>query len=445
VYQDTITAIATPQGSAGIGIVRLSGEQSRTIAERIFRGRLLPKHLSYGHIIDPENGDAVDEVLLAYMPAPHTYTREDVVEINCHGGPLPLQRVLELTLRYGARLAQPGEFTLRAFLNGRIDLAQAESVLAIIHSKTQASLRLATRGLGGHLSAEIKALRNQIMPVLAFLTARIDFPEDEIEEQETLQPLSQAKGRLQKLIARADAGIIYRQGVRTAIVGRPNVGKSSLLNRLLGQERAIVTPIPGTTRDTIEEVINIRGIPLVLIDTAGIIHSQDTVEAIGVERSRQAIEQADLILWVIDLSQPLNELDEEIGQLIGEKTALIAANKCDLPPKAQVENLPREVIFTSALTGEGLDKLEQKLVDTLLGGKVSSSDELLVSNPRHKQALVEAEKHLSQALSALEAELPDDFITIDLTTALNALGEITGETVQDELLETIFSQFCIGK
>lgn len=444
-YEDTIAAISTPLGEGGIGIVRLSGKEARSIAERVFQGQLSHRRLNYGHIVDPESGETIDEVLVSFMATPHTYTREDIIEINCHGGPLPLQRILELVLRFGARLAHPGEFTLRAFLNGRIDLAQAEAVLDIVQAKTQASLRLAVQGLEGRFSAAIKKVRGQLISVLAYLTARIDFPEDEVEEQDIVPPLNNALEDLRQLIATADSGIVYRQGVRTAIVGRPNVGKSSLLNQLLRQDRAIVTPVPGTTRDTIEEAVNIQGVPFILVDTAGIIHSKELVESLGIERSRRAIEQADLVLLVIDTSEPMTEADKEIIDSIGDKTTITIANKCDLPPQASIEGLPWETVFTSALTGEGLVELEERMVNTVLGGKVFTSDALLVSNPRHKSILQRAEKHLTQALSGIKDAVPDDFITIDLSAALNALGEITGETVQEELLETIFSDFCVGK
>ena len=444
-YQDTIAAISTPLGEGGIGIVRLSGKGALPIGQGLFDRPLLHRRLAYGHIIDPRSGEVVDEVLVSFMAAPHTYTREDVVEINCHGGIMPLQRILELTLREGARLAQPGEFTLRAFLNGRIDLAQAESVVDIIRAKTQASLRFAVQGLEGRLSAEIKAIRTQLLAVLAYLTARIDFPEDEVEEQDVFQPLTAARESLQRLIATADTGIVYRQGVRTAIVGRPNVGKSSLLNRLLRVDRSIVTPIPGTTRDTVEEIVNLCGVPFILVDTAGIMHSRDIVESLGVERSRKAIEQADFVLLIVDLSQPLSSADEEIMGLLGSKIVLVVANKCDLPQQTKMEGLPWEVVHISALTGEGLAELEARMVEMVLGGKTAIPDTLLVTRPRHKSLLEKAEKHLAQALSGVETKLPDDFITIDLTAALSVLGEITGETVQEELLETIFSNFCIGK
>jgi len=444
-YQDTIAAISTPIGEGGIGIVRLSGPDALSITEKVFNRSLSDRRLVYGHITDPESGEVVDEVLVAYMAAPHTYTREDIVEINCHGGPLPLQRILEMALCHGARLANPGEFTLRAFLNGRIDLAQAESVLDVVRAKTAASLRVAVQGLEGSFSQSIKAVRTELMNVLAYLTARIDFPEDEVEEQEIVPPLDRARQMLWELISSADAGVVYRQGVRTAIVGRRNVGKSSLLNRLLRQSRAIVTSVPGTTRDTLEEVVNLKGVPFVLIDTAGIVQSKGLVESLGVERSRRAIEQADFVLLVIDASAPLKSTDKEIIALLYDKQVLVVANKCDLPRRATLKGLPWATVSTSALTREGLENLEGSMVACALGGKVFTSDALLVSNPRHKACLERAESHLDQALASIEAAMPDDFVTIDLTSALNALGEITGETVSEELLETIFSNFCIGK
>ncbi len=444
-YQDTIAAISTPIGEGGIGIVKLSGKEALPIVQGLFDRQLENRRLVYGHIVDPDSGGVIDEVLAVCMKAPHTYTREDIVEIDCHGGPVALQLILGLVLRSGARMANPGEFTLRAFLNGRIDLAQAESVLDVIQAKTQASLRLAVQGLGGKLSEPIKEVRRSLMDVLAYLTARIDFPEDEVGEQDIIEPLEKAQASLQDLIANADAGMVYRHGVRTAIVGRPNVGKSSLLNRLLRQSRAIVTPIPGTTRDTLEETVNIKGVPFILIDTAGIMESANVVESLAVERSRKAIEHADFVLFVIDTSEPLIQSDRELIDLLSEKAVLMVANKCDLPRRADLDELPWLQISTSALTGMGLEELEQAMVNSVLGGKVVTSDALLVTNPRHKEALQRAERHLRLARAAIEEKLPDDFVTIDLNAALNALGEITGETVTDELLDTIFSRFCIGK
>lgn len=444
-YQDTIAAISTPPGAAGIGIVRLSGKDARRIAERLFSRPLADRRLVHGHIIDPETGEAVDEVLAAYMQAPHSYTGEDMVEFDCHGGTRPLQRVLELALSQGARPADPGEFTLRAFLNGRIDLAQAEAVLDVIQARTEAGLRLALQGLSGRLSQPVREVRSRLMSALAHLTARIDFPEDDVEPEDVSPLLLKARDDLRGLISNADAGIVYRQGVRTAIVGRPNVGKSSLLNRLLGQSRAIVTAIPGTTRDTLEEAANIRGVPFVLVDTAGIVNSSDLVESLGVERSRRAIEQAGLVLFMVDVSEPLAAEDRDIAALLNGKSVLLLANKCDLPSRAEVSALPWKAARISALTGEGLPELEAAMADAALGGQSPGAEALLVTNPRHKEALQRAERRVAAAIDGLQAHLPDDFVTIDLTAALSALGEITGETVTEELLDSIFSRFCIGK
>ena len=444
-YNDTITAISTSLGNGAIGIVRLSGPDALAIAEKVFPRSLKDHCLVCGYIIDPATDEIIDEVLVSYMAAPHTYTREDIVEINCHGGPSPLQRVLDLLLVHGARMANPGEFTLRAFLNGRIDLAQAESVLDVVRAKTEASLRVAVQGLRGNLTQPLHVVRAELMGVLAYLTARIDFPEDEVIEQEIIPPLEMARSVVGELISSANQGIVYRQGVRTAIVGRRNVGKSSLLNCLLRQSRAIVSPVPGTTRDTVEEVVNLKGVPFVLVDTAGIVKRKGLVESMGVERSHKAIEQADFVLLVLDASTPLRSSDRDIIALLSGKEVLVAANKCDRPRRASLSHLSWTTVPISALTGEGLDELEAQMVNCVLGGKVSTSDTLLVSNPRHKACLEWADGHLEQALSSIRSQMPDDFITIDITAALNSVGEITGETVSEELLETIFSNFCIGK
>ncbi|MCR4408186.1 MAG: tRNA uridine-5-carboxymethylaminomethyl(34) synthesis GTPase MnmE [Anaerolineae bacterium] len=453
---DTIAAISTPVGEGGIGIVRLSGPEAHRILQDIFRrGRkrpgtngLQPYRLAYGHIVDPENNQVLDEVLVAYMPAPWTYTRQDIVEINCHGGIVPLRRVLELCLRRGARLAGPGEFTLRAFLNGRIDLAQAEAVLDIVRAKTAASLRVAVDQLDGRLSQEIHQIRARMVDVLSWLEASVDFAEDEIPPRDIAPDLEETQKSLERLLSTADQGIVYRQGVRTAIVGRPNVGKSSLLNALLRTSRAIVTPIPGTTRDTLEETLNLQGIPLVLVDTAGITaQTKDVVEQLGIERSRAALAQADLALVVVDGSEPLTAADHDIATLLNNKPGLLVINKCDLPVVVDVDKflpvLPR--VYVSALTGEGLDTLESAIVETVFSGQVLASDALLVSNPRHKDALQRALDHLVAARQTQARGLPADFVAIDLTAAANALGEITGETLREDLLETIFSNFCIGK
>lgn len=457
---DTIAAISTPIGEGGIGIVRMSGPEAHAILQKLFvKGKPAniqypisniqrPNYLLYGHIIDPETSEVIDEVLVSYMKAPRTYTRQDVAEINCHGGIAPLRRTLELCLRQGARLASPGEFTLRAFINGRIDLAQAEAVLDIVRAKTEAGLRVAVGQLEGRLSEQVRSVRRRLVDVLAYLEATIDFEEDEIPEQDIAPDLEEVRRQLEKLLAHADRGIIYRQGIRTAIVGRPNVGKSSLLNALLRTSRAIVTPIPGTTRDTLEETLNLQGIPLVLVDTAGIVaETEDVIEQLGIERSRSALAQADLALLVVDGSEPLTEADRQIAGLAAGKTAILVVNKIDLPRAVGDFDILTEAtqVEISALTGEGLEELEGAIVEVVFSGQVLASDEPLVSSPRHKDILKRALDHLASAREAHAGGMPADFVAIDLTSAVNALGEITGETVTEDLLETIFSEFCVGK
>jgi len=452
VLDDTIAAISTPIGQGGIGIVRLSGPDAWTIAEALFqpaRGtfgeRVRPNSLTYGHIVGPDSGQRVDEVLLSAMRAPHTYTRQDVIEINGHGGPLPLQEILRLCLAQGARPAEPGEFTLRAFVNGRLDLAQAEAVLDVIEAKTAASLRVAVEQLGGRLSQRVRDVRAKLLALLAYLVATIDFYDQEIPEQDVEGPLREAQADLQALLREAERGLIYRQGVRVAIIGRPNVGKSSLLNALLRSERAIVTPVPGTTRDTLEETINLGGIPVVLVDTAGINQTDDPVERIGVERSRAAVERADLVLLMIDGSEPLQAADHDVAALCGSKPTLVLRNKCDLPAAKQNALLPdaphRDI---SALNGEGLDALESALREMILGG-VQSGSEPLASNPRHRDLFRQAGDHVNDALIGLTEGATHDLLSIDVSEAVEALGQVTGESAGEELLTTLFGRFCIGK
>jgi tRNA modification GTPase len=456
---DTIAAIATALGEGGIGVVKVSGPEAHAIAKGLFvpaspnggasqAAPLMPRRLTFGHIRNPRSGEVVDEVLVAYMPAPHSYTRQDVVEIQAHGGIVPLRQILKLVLMAGARLAEPGEMTLRAFVNGRLDLAQAEAVLDVIQARTEAALRVATEQLGGKLSNQVRTVRAQLVHLLAYLEASIDFVEDDIPSQEVIPPLQETAGALQDMLASADRGLIYRQGIRTAIVGRPNVGKSSLLNALLRGERAIVTPIPGTTRDTLEETINVQGMPLVLVDTAGIRNAtDDEVERVGVARSRSALERADMALLVVDGSQALDEADQDIATLIGHKPGLLVINKCDLP---QVE-LPSDLLSAaprlkvSALTGEGITDLEDAIVELVFGGAVTSADTPLVSNPRHQASLKRALDHVQAAQGGQMGGLSPDLVAIDVREAVDALGEITGETVSEDLLEAIFSDFCIGK
>jgi tRNA modification GTPase len=458
---DTIAAISTPLGQGGIGIVRLSGPEAQAIAQRLFRpadpawhDKPEPGRLTYGHIVHPESGEVVDEVLLAVMPAPHTYTRQDVVEIDGHGGLVPLREILSLCLSSGARAAGPGEFTLRALLNGRIDLAQAEAVADLVAARTQAARRLATNQLQGGLSQRVGALRQELIEVLAYLEAVVDFPDDEIPPRDVVPELARVGEALRALLRDVDRGMIYRQGLRTAIVGRPNVGKSSLPNALLHAERAIVAEIPGTTRDTLEETMDLQGIPLVVVDTAGIVASDDAVERLGVERSRRSLAAADLVLLVVDGSLPPSAADDEIAALIDSQPTVVVVNKRDLPQATDYCQLLPDVphISVSALTGDGLDELEDTLLETVMGERIASSNEApaLTGNPRHRALLHLACGHVDDALQAARQGLPEDLLAIDVTAAVHALGEITAtglspETATADLLETIFSRFCIGK
>jgi tRNA modification GTPase len=468
-YDDTIAAISTSVGEAGIGVVRISGKNALPVLHRVFRrggSRPSPSNpypskedgrrdfeshrVYYGRILDTQTAEVIDEVLAFCMLAPHSYTKEDVVEIHCHGGPVPLQRVLLAVLRAGARMALPGEFTLRAYLNGRIDLAQAESVADIIRSKTDRGLALAMKGLSGQLSQRVRDIRQQLLRQLAYLEATIDFSEDDIPYEDVESPIEGCLETVNEMLATADQGIMSKQGLRVAIVGRPNVGKSSLLNALLKSDRAIVTDIAGTTRDTLEEMANFSGVPVCLIDTAGIAESEDLVEQLGVERSRRAIKEADLCLLVVDCSVPIQPSDLEIAAMVSGMAVVVVANKVDLPRAITSEELEKlapgaPVVTASTLLGEGLELLQQEILKLVFSGRVAPNDELLVSNPRHKEILGRVATHLEDALGSLRSGLPADCTTSDLRSAVDALGEITGETATEDLLDTIFSNFCIGK
>ncbi|MGD2206311.1 MAG: tRNA uridine-5-carboxymethylaminomethyl(34) synthesis GTPase MnmE [Anaerolineae bacterium] len=464
---DTIAAISTPVGEGGIGIVRMTGPNANSILHRLFvpgpgtePSDLEPRKLHYGHIVDPATGERVDEVLAVCMPAPRTFTRQDVVEINGHGGIVALRRILAVCLRQGARLAEPGEFTARAFLNGRIDLAQAEAVLDVVQAKTDKALQAAVDQLSGRLSDQVRLIRATMVDVLAYLEASIDFVEDEIPEREIGSDLAQARERLSDLRANADRGIIYRQGVRAAIVGRPNVGKSSLLNRLLRTSRAIVTDIPGTTRDTLEETLNLQGVPVVLVDTAGITDAAaDPIERLGIERSRAALARADLALLVVDVGQPLSDADRAIAGLVKDKPAIVVLNKIDLLQDVRrtartVQKTMRTWSFdtshwsfipASALTGDGLEALEDAVVETVFSGQVMASGAPLVTSTRHREALDRALDHVEAAHAAYLDGVEPELVAIDVSAAVNALGEITGQTAGEDLVETIFGSFCVGK
>ncbi|MGB9809584.1 MAG: tRNA uridine-5-carboxymethylaminomethyl(34) synthesis GTPase MnmE, partial [Caldanaerobacter sp.] len=445
---DTIAAISTFPGEAGIGIVRISGEDALEILSRIFRPfkkkdiKAVKSHtIHYGHIVDPETGEVYDEVLVTVMKKPHTYTREDVVEINCHGGIVVTSKILELVLRNGARLAEPGEFTKRAFLNGRIDLSQAEAVIDIITSKTMLANRYAQKQLAGVLGQKMRELRDKIMGLLSHLLALIDFPEENVEELEKSEIKKRAEEILkdiEKLIDASESGRIIREGLKTAIIGKPNVGKSSLLNALLRQERAIVTDIPGTTRDVIEEYMSIKGIPIKLIDTAGIRHTDELVEKIGVEKSKEVLAEADLILFVLDSSRELSKEDYEIFDIISGKNVIYVLNKIDLPKKideTELKNLVGNgiIVEVSTIKGLGLDRLETEIYNLVFKGRVSAGEEDIITNARHKEALMNAKKYMESVLEAIERGFSEDLITIDVNGALEEIGKITGETATEDV------------
>ena len=457
--EDTICAISTPIGEGGIGIVRISGKDAILIADKIFFPKrnkklsALPSHtIHYGEIRD-DSKEKIDEALVSIMKAPNTYTKEDVVEINCHGGAVPLKRVMELVIKNGARLAEPGEFTKRAFLNGRIDLSQAEAVIDIINSKTDDSLRLAVNQLSGILSKKVNAIREELISIIASVEASIDFVDEDIEfisRHEMGKRIKKAVDEIEALITTADEGRIYKEGIATAIIGRPNVGKSSLLNALLKEERAIVTPVPGTTRDVIEEWVNIKGVPLRILDTAGIRHTEDIVEIEGVKRSRDAIKSADLILLLIDGSVKLNEEDKSLIEEVGNKRLIVLLNKSDLlslVKKSDIEKaLPeKEIVSISALTGEGIDRLRSVIHGLLFKGRITAGERPIITNLRHKTALEKTKKALETLESSLKNEMSEEFLAVDLRGALNALGEITGETATEDILNRIFEEFCVGK
>lgn len=466
--EDTIASISTPLGENGIGIVRLSGKEAIAIAEKIFKPKSadsanlkkIPSHtLHYGHI--SVNGTVIDEVLVSVMHAPKTYTRENIVEINCHGGIVPLTKVLELCLKNGARLAQPGEFTQRAFLNGRIDLTQAEAVCDIIRAKTEIAAQVAVRQLEGQLSKKIRKMREKIINLLAHLEVSLDYAEEDIKfftSQEIKENIEEILSAIEELLATADSGKILREGLKTAIIGKPNAGKSSLLNALLREERAIVTPLPGTTRDVIEETVNIYGIPLVIMDTAGIReHSLDLIEKIGMEKTKKTLQSAELILFVIDLSLPLSEEDYYIAKLINEfnpqAKVIIVGNKLDLPQVVNEKDLNHfplptshlPILKVSATLGKGIDKLEEKIYQMFIKAELQTVDAVLVTNLRHKEALIQAKEALLRTKMTTEENLSEEFIALDLREALDSLGKIIGETVTEDILDNIFSQFCVGK
>lgn len=457
---ETIAAISTAMGEAGIGIVRLSGSDAINIGNKVFKGvkgkkltEAKNRTLSYGHIVDHENDLIIDEVLIAYMKEPYTYTRENMVEIYCHGGSISVRRILELLLNNGARLAEPGEFTKRAFLNGRLDLSQAEAVIDIIKAKTNKSFQVSFNQLEGSLSEQIGEIRDILLGLLAHVEASIDFPDEDLEEiayEELLENSLEVEKRIEKLLATADRGKILRDGLNTVILGKPNVGKSSLLNAILRENRAIVTDIPGTTRDIIEEYVNIDGIPLRIIDTAGIRETKDEVERIGVDRAKQVVENADLIIAVFDVSRDLSQEDYEIIDLIKDRRSIVILNKTDLPEKFSADTIKdlmgeKELINTSITEGIGINILEDTIKDMFYAGDLNIESGAIVTNIRHKNQLEKALKSIRSAIKDIKANIPLDCIEIDIRNCWEDLGEISGETIGEDVLDRIFSEFCIGK
>ena len=468
--ESTIAAIATSPGESGIGIIRISGEESLNILNKIFypaSKNLAPKdnhrQLIYGHIKD-ERGHIIDEVLAVYFPAPKTYTAEDVVEIDCHGGIVPLSNTLSFVLRCGADLAEPGEFTKRAFLNGRLDLTQAEAVIDVINSKTNSSFDVAMEQLRGKFSKEINEIRKEITDVLVDIAVNIDYPDEDIEfilYDKLEKKLKQIKEKIDYLIGSSDTGRILREGLNVAIVGRPNVGKSSLMNAILRESRAIVTEIPGTTRDTIEELINVRGIPVNLIDTAGIRTTDDVIEQIGIDKSKKSLESADLVIFMIDLTSEISDEDYDILSQVDKSKLLILFNKADKTARIKEEDMisfadGMRYMLTSVNDSKSIDEVENAIFEkaggNLLLGKESETDRLagspksnIVTNARHKNMLERASASLGEAINAVSGNIPLEFLEIDIRNAYEELGFITGDSVQDDVIDEVFSRFCLGK
>jgi len=454
--EDTIAAIATPIGEGGLAVIRLSGETALSIADKVFeptgKSSIRPSKakthtIHYGHVVQGDR--IIDEVLVSVMRAPRTFTREDVVEITCHGGVLASKSVLDATLSAGARLAEPGEFTRRAFLNGRLDLAQAEAVADLIHAQTDLALSAANEQLAGKLSQRINELRDQMVATLAHVEAHIDFPDEDIApdtKAKLIQRLEDAVSFMERLLKSADEGQILRRGVRAAIIGRPNAGKSSLLNQLLGHDRAIVSTIAGTTRDTIEETANIRGLPIVFIDTAGLRESENEIEAEGIRRSHASLQKAELVLHVIDGSEPFHETDQKHLNEANNKKRVVVVNKSDLSQNLRfAAGQPSHVSNVSCTRGIGIEELKDTIKDLLWSGNISSENLQVMINSRHQDALRRACEATRITIDALKNDISLDLAAIDLRIAVDAVGEVVGKTTTEDILDSIFSQFCIGK
>ena len=455
---DTIAAISSAAGNSGIGIIRVSGDEAIEVVDKIFRPANKNKKLAnveshtvhYGHKMDGDK--TLDQVLVIVMKNPHSYTGEDTVEIDCHGGMLILKKVLDLVLKNGARTAEPGEFTKRAFLNGRIDLSQAEAVMDLINSKNDFALNSSIEQLKGGVSDAIKDIRKDIIYHIAYIESALDDPEHislDGYDEEITEMLNENINKISKLVNSFDNGRIMKEGIKTVILGKPNAGKSSLLNLMLGEDRAIVTDIEGTTRDTLEENINFNGLSLKIIDTAGIRDTEDLVEQIGVNKAKEIAKEGDLIIYVVDGSRELDDNDREIIKLINDKQAIILVNKSDMDTVINIDELKkdsnRDVILFSAKNGEGMDQLEEEIRNMFYSGKVTYNDQVYITNARHKEALENALESLKQVKNSVDAGMPEDFYSIDLMDAYTDLGLIIGESVEDDLVNEIFSKFCMGK
>lgn len=455
---DTIAGVATPMGEGGIAVIRVSGDDALTIVDKIYRGKkqlsTVDSHtIHYGALVDPSVNEQVEEVLVSVMKAPRTFTREDVVEINCHGGLISVEKVLDLVLEHGARLAEPGEFTKRAFLNGRIDLSQAEAVIDLIRAKTDKALKVALSQVEGKLSKLIKGLRQELIEAMAHIEVTLDYPEHDVEEftqNFLLGKCEDVKQQVARLLQTAKQGKILREGLSTAIIGKPNVGKSSLLNSFVQEDKAIVTEIAGTTRDVIEEYVNVRGVPLRLIDTAGIRETDDIVEKIGVEKSRQILQQVDLVLLMVNYNEFLHDDDLAIFEAAKGLQVIIIINKTDLPQKLELDKVKEAfpdapLILTSVKEEKGIDQLEQAIAHLFFTGRVQQEDMTYVSNARHINLLRQAEQAMEDAIDGIHQQMPVDMVQIDIKKAWELLGEVIGESVGEDLIDQIFSQFCLGK
>ncbi len=457
-FEDTIAALSTPFGTGGIGVIRISGELAFLLAAKIFVSSRAMEEIeshtvSYGKILDPESKEIVDEVLLLKMAKPNTFTREDIVEIHCHGGIVVINRVLELIFKYGARPAEAGEFTKRAFLNGRIDLSQAEAIIDLINSKTVESSKAAVSHLEGRLSERLKSLREELVELLAHIEVTVDYPEHDIEEitgEKVYASLKQIKGELLRLAGTFHRGKLLREGINIVIAGKPNVGKSSLLNQLSGHTRAIVTDIPGTTRDIIEEYVNIKGIPAKITDTAGIRTTEDVVEKIGVDKAYEAIAAADLIIMLIAADTGIMEEDREILKGMEGSKRIILINKTDLADSSRIEELRKElgngcILEASVVRDQGIENLEAAIAEMFYSGDISKNEEVLLTNARHKSLVDKATAAIEQALGSFDAGMPLDMVTIDIKSSADYIGQITGESIDEAVMHNIFSRFCIGK